>query len=216
MALVEEKRTDPGKQGLQRFLKSTTKVSRVYLADASDDDGSDSEQDEGEQSEYGEYLCTIRDIIDKKLIAVHHAGGEAKRMRTANARDFWGDGGGSARTLDACGVRDGALLTVRSDVRGGMECDDADFASPLREWAGTVVPAATPARGIVHAGSCGPSPPLPPPPTRVCCGLATGGGALNVAAHVLVALARHQRAPDAALLTGAQSSAMFHAADALP
>ena len=124
----------------------------------------------------GQLLDALRPLFDVPLAdrTLRHAHGGAawERAQLANPK----------LTLSMCGVRDGALLTVCADVRGGMEADDDDEV---------------------------------PPPTRVCCGLATEGGTLNVAAHVLLALARHQRAPDTTLLTGAQSSTIFEAASAL-
>ena len=120
-------------------------------------------------------LDAARAVFDVPLAAgtLRHAHGGAAWERGVLAD--------AELTLSACGVRDGALLTVCADVRGGMEADE--------------------------------EPPMPP--SRVHRGLAAEGGALNVAAHVLTAIARQQREPDALVLAGAQSSAIFEQAAAL-
>ena len=66
-----------------------------------------------------------------------------------------------------------ARLQLVNLIRGGMEADE-DVAG------------ATSAADGKHLGE-----PHRPNPPRVICGLAAGGGGLNVAAHVLVAIARH-------------------------
>jgi hypothetical protein len=131
----------------------------------------------------GQLLDAVRPLFDVPLAARTlrhaHAGPQWERAQLADPE----------LALEACGVRDGALLTVRADVRGGMEVDEDPtdgFAARAR-----------------------------PPPSRVHCGLAAEGDALNVAAHVLTAIARYQREPDALDLAGAQSSTIFGQAAAL-
>ena len=56
----------------------------------------------------------------------------AGTLRHAHGAAAWERGvlADAELTLSACGVRDGALLTVCADVRGGMEADDGDALYP--------------------------------------------------------------------------------------
>ena len=79
----------------------------------------------------GELIDALRSLFDVPLAAdtLRHAhGGENLKV--------WCMLAGRNLALSACGVRDGTLLTVCADVRGGMEQDDEDVAPPPPPRAG--------------------------------------------------------------------------------